>query len=104
MNGGRPSKPIPGSIWRLSSMGVELAAAVLGGCALGYVVDRHFNTGHWGLIVGALVGIVGGLYNMVRKALLESLGVRAKTPQPRRGASEASEAGKDEPPEAGSPP
>lgn len=75
MDGHKPIEPISGSVWRLAGMGTELAAAVLGGCALGWWVDRAWGTGHWGLVVGALIGIVGGLYNLIRKAVHESLGL-----------------------------
>lgn len=63
----------PGSPWRLATLGVELAGAVAGGCLLGYWIDLQFDTGHWGLIIGAGIGIIGGLYNMIRKAVHESL-------------------------------
>jgi len=59
--------------WRLATVGMELAAAVGGGCLLGYWVDREFGTDPWGLVIGAVLGIVGGLYNLVRKAVRESL-------------------------------
>lgn len=75
MDGHKPIKSTSGNLWRLAGMGSELAAAVLGGCALGWWVDRAFGTGHWGLIVGSLIGIVGGLYNLIRKAVHESLGL-----------------------------
>ena len=80
MNGRKPIEPMSGGPWRLAGMGTELAAAVLGGCALGWWVDRYFGTGHWGLIVGASIGIVGGLYNLVRKAVLDSLGASRRPP------------------------
>ncbi|MGQ9650291.1 MAG: AtpZ/AtpI family protein [Phycisphaerae bacterium] len=68
----------PKSAWRLSpgmmrlaGAGVELAAGVGGACLLGWWIDRHFGTRPWGLLVCAIVGIVGGLYNLVRRAVVE---------------------------------
>jgi hypothetical protein len=103
MDGG-PLKPVPGSVWRLASTGVELAGAVAGGCLLGYWVDWHFGTGRWGLIIGASLGIIGGLYNMIRKAVLESLTMSSKKPPgPIRGPTRKGESPGDRPPEGGSP-
>ena len=54
---------------RHSGVGLELAGAVAGCALVGYWVDRHFGTYPWGLVVGVVLGIVGGLYNFVREAL-----------------------------------
>lgn len=96
MSGEQPGKPTSGSVWHLASMGVELAAAVGGGCLLGYWIDRHFGVGPWGLIIGASLGIIGGLYNMVRKAVHESLRMSSqKAVRPRRGPVESGDASDD---------
>jgi ATP synthase protein I len=50
------------------SMGVELVAAVLVGAAVGWALDRLFNSGPWLLIVFFLLGMVAGLRNAMRKA------------------------------------
>jgi F0F1-type ATP synthase assembly protein I len=55
---------------RLAGGGFELAASVVGFTLLGYWLDRHFGWRPWGVLVGALLGIVGGLYNLVKSALL----------------------------------
>ena len=61
-----------GKATRLASgTGIELAAAVGGGCLVGYWIDWHFRTSPWGLLAGAIIGIVGGIYNLVRPALRE---------------------------------
>lgn len=54
---------------RHSGVGLELAGAVAGFALVGYWIDRHYGTGPWGLVVGLVLGIVGGLYNFVREAL-----------------------------------
>ena len=54
---------------RHSGVGLELAGAVAGFALLGYWIDRHFGSQPWGLLTGLVLGIVGGLYNMVSEAL-----------------------------------
>jgi ATP synthase protein I len=58
----------PGWI-RYSSIGLELAGVTAGLALLGYWIDRRYGTGPWGLIGGVIIGIVGGLYNLVRESL-----------------------------------
>lgn len=70
--GKQPTLP-SGGMMRLAGLGTELAGAILGGCLLGYWIDRRFETQPWGLTIGASVGIVGGLYNLIRKAVRESV-------------------------------
>ena len=66
----------PGGWRHLSGLGVELAGAVIGGSLLGYWIDHRFDTSPVWLLIGSGIGIVGGLYNLIRKALLESIGAR----------------------------
>ena len=54
---------------RHSGVGLELAGAVAGFSLIGYWIDRHYDTSPWGLLVGVVLGMVGGLYNFVREAL-----------------------------------
>jgi F0F1-type ATP synthase assembly protein I len=42
---------------------------VAGFALLGYWIDRHYGSQPWGLLTGLVLGIVGGLYNMVSEAL-----------------------------------
>jgi ATP synthase protein I len=58
------------SSWvRLSGIGVELVAAVVGFTLIGYWLDRHFGIRPWGVLIGALLGLAGGMYNVIRQAL-----------------------------------
>jgi F0F1-type ATP synthase assembly protein I len=50
-------------------MGLEFAGAVAGFTLIGYWVDRHYATGPWGVVVGAALGLTGGLYNLVKESL-----------------------------------
>ena len=48
------------------SVGWELASFSILGVVLGYWLDRHFKSSPWGTLVGALFGIVIGLYLLIR--------------------------------------
>jgi F0F1-type ATP synthase assembly protein I len=54
---------------RYSGVGLELAGAIAGLALVGYWIDRRFGTTPWGILGGVVVGLVGGLYNMVRESL-----------------------------------
>ncbi len=50
------------------SPGFDFAAAVAGLALLGYWIDRSQGSSPWGVLIGSLLGIVGGLYNAIRAA------------------------------------
>jgi F0F1-type ATP synthase assembly protein I len=54
---------------RYAGLGIELAAAVGLLSLVGWWIDGRFGTAPWGLVVGAVVGLVGGMANLVRTAL-----------------------------------
>ena len=54
---------------RYSSVGLELAGATAGLAFIGYWIDRKFGTEPWGILGGVVIGLVGGLYNLVRESL-----------------------------------
>ncbi len=62
----RPGETSP---WRYVGLGMELAGAVGILTLIGYGIDRWLATAPWGLVAGASVGIVGGLYNLVKAGL-----------------------------------
>jgi F0F1-type ATP synthase assembly protein I len=53
----------------LAGIGFELVAAVGAFVLVGYWWDRHFGTGSNGVIVGAVLGVIGGMYNLIRQSL-----------------------------------
>jgi F0F1-type ATP synthase assembly protein I len=73
-----PEKPRSPSNWsQLSGIGFEVAALV-GGCAFaGYWFDRHFKSAPWGLLVGCLLGLVSGMYQLIRESLAANRDVNA---------------------------
>jgi len=62
---------------RLAGLGFELAASIAGGALLGWWIDRQLGSAPKALITLATVGIVGGLYNLIRSALAASRETRA---------------------------
>jgi F0F1-type ATP synthase assembly protein I len=54
---------------RYSGVGLELAGATAGLALVGYWVDRHFGSQPWGFLAGVIIGLVGGLYNLIRESL-----------------------------------
>jgi F0F1-type ATP synthase assembly protein I len=53
----------------LSGIGFELVAAVVGFTLVGYWWDRHFGSRPWGLLTGVALGLIGGMYNLIRRSL-----------------------------------
>jgi len=54
---------------RYSGVGLELAGATAGLALVGYWIDGRFGTQPWGILSGVVIGLVGGLYNLVRESL-----------------------------------
>ena len=50
-------------------MGVDLAAAVAGFTLVGWFVDRYYETSPRYTVLGAVLGVVGGMYNLIRRSL-----------------------------------
>lgn len=66
-----PGEPTPDAGFKkLAGIGFELAAAVGGFTFLGYLWDRHFGSSPWGTLTGAILGLIGGMYNLIRQSLL----------------------------------
>ena len=58
----------PGWI-RHSGVGLELAGAIAGFALVGYWIDRRYGTDPWALIIGVILGLIGGLYSLVKQSL-----------------------------------
>ena len=54
---------------RYSGIGIEVAGAIAGFALIGYWLDGRFGTSPWCLLGGIVLGMVGGLYNLVRESL-----------------------------------
>jgi len=66
-----PDKRFPDWV-RHSGMGLQLAGGVAGFAFGGYWIDKRYGTQPWGLVAGLVLGIVGGLYSLVKEALQAS--------------------------------
>ena len=53
---------------RMASSGFDLAIVVCGFTAVGWWLDRKYGWSPWGVLTGAILGIVGGLTNFLREA------------------------------------
>ena len=49
-------------------MGTEILASILGLGFIGWLIDRWWGTRPWVMVGGLILGLIGGLYNAVRKA------------------------------------
>ena len=54
---------------RYSGVGLELAGATAGLALVGYWIDGKFGTSPWGILGGVIIGIVGGLYNLIKESM-----------------------------------
>lgn len=59
-------KPHPLTTTRALGIGLELGASVGGLALLGWFGDAHWGTGPWLALTGSLVGLIGGVYNVIR--------------------------------------
>jgi F0F1-type ATP synthase assembly protein I len=48
----------------LGQVGLEMVVPII----LGLAADRYFGSGPWGLVVGAALGLSGGLVHLVHQA------------------------------------
>ena len=65
-----PGKQQRGQGWiRFSGIGVEFAGAVAGFALIGYWIDGHYGTSPKAMLIGSVLGIVGGGYNLIRASL-----------------------------------
>lgn len=55
--------------FKAASAGIEMAISILIGCVLGYAGARLFDEGYGyiGLIIGAVLGLISGTYNLYRR-------------------------------------
>lgn len=59
---------------RLAGLGFEFAAAVAGFTLFGYWIGKHYDNPQLGVLIGAVLGIVGGMYNLIRATIAVSGG------------------------------
>ncbi len=55
--------------WRMAGLGFQVATEVAAGALLGWLFDRWRGTDPTGLLIGAIVGIVVGLWSLIKGSL-----------------------------------
>ena len=75
-------------LWRVSGLGFELVAAVVGFGLIGWFTDRWQGTAPRFTLIGLGLGVVGGGYNFVRSALVMSRAAAAEYESMRRESAE----------------
>jgi F0F1-type ATP synthase assembly protein I len=59
---------------KLAGLGFEFAAAVAGFAFFGYWIGNHYGRAELGILIGAVLGLIGGMYNLIRVTLVASGG------------------------------
>ena len=59
---------------RLAGIGFEFAAAVAGFVLVGYWIGKYYGRAEMGIVIGAVLGLIGGMYNLIRATLAASGG------------------------------
>jgi len=54
---------------RYAGVGVEFAAGFGGFVAVGWWVGHHWDCNPWATLVGAALGFVGSMFNLIREGL-----------------------------------
>jgi F0F1-type ATP synthase assembly protein I len=54
---------------RLTGLGFELAASIAGGVLVGWWIDRELGSSPKATIGLGLIGLLGGMYNLIKTAL-----------------------------------
>ncbi len=68
--------------WRMIGRGIELGLIIGGMTFLGYLGDERWGTGPWLAFSGAMLGMLGGTYNLAKDMLFA---------KPRNGPSQPSD-------------
>jgi len=54
---------------RFSGIGIEFASAVAVFTVIGYYIDRHYDSSPTALLICIFLGLIGGMYNLIRESL-----------------------------------
>lgn len=69
INLGGGSKEETRLLWRLAGMGFQFGTEIIAGVLLGWFVDRVFRTAPWGVVIGAVAGILVAMMHFIRQAM-----------------------------------
>jgi hypothetical protein len=65
---GKPDTNTQPSTWALAGIGLELAGGVAVFSLIGWWLDARYSTGPWLLVLGGMLGVIGGMYNLWKQA------------------------------------
>lgn len=68
MTGNQKEKPLLKQLLEASSVGIQLVLSTFAGFAMGYFLDRFFNTSPWLTAIFLILGIVAGFRELLRVA------------------------------------
>ena len=68
----REARPAEKSAWRYAGIGLQFAATTGLFALMGYAVDRKMGWTPWAMVALTMLGIVGGLYLLIKEALREN--------------------------------
>ncbi len=54
---------------RLAGMGLQFAGGAIGFGALGWWIDTMLGSEPWGMLIGGSLGLIGGMYLLIKDAL-----------------------------------
>ena len=54
---------------RYLGIGLEIAVGVALGYVIGNWIDRRYQSSPWGVLVGTMLGLAGGLYLLIKDAI-----------------------------------
>ena len=58
----------PSSIGSAFKLSTELVSAVAVGTIIGFILDKTFGTKPWLILIFFFVGVIAGIYNVIRSA------------------------------------
>ena len=64
----------PSDLWRMAGLGKEFVGAVVGFLLLGRWLDSRYEINPWGTVICLSLGVVGGLWNMIRRSIRATYG------------------------------
>ena len=54
---------------RVAGLGLEMAVGVGLGFGAGLWIDKKWNSGPWGVLIGSMVGLASGMYLLIKGAI-----------------------------------
>jgi F0F1-type ATP synthase assembly protein I len=75
---GDPEKDSPQRWLRYTNLGVEFALSFGVFVALGWWVGKHFEWNPWATLIGAALGFIGAMYNLIREGMKMAREVEAE--------------------------